>query len=68
MQVFEPESHVPICVQSPPLAPSVISYAKAFGTNRTPSRKIPKNTGKNVFLVTFYFDDRTNKSDHDNFL
>ena len=56
MHVFEDASHVPICVQSPPLAPSVISYAKASGTAKNPIAKITKNTGKIIFLVTFYLD------------
>jgi hypothetical protein len=55
VQVLEPESHVPTVAQSPPVASSVIVIsAKAFGTNRTPNRKIPKNTGKIIFLVIFY--------------
>jgi len=33
-----------------------LGSAKAFGTKRIPSRKIPKNTGKIIFLVIFYFD------------
>ena len=64
VQVLEAESHVPIDAQSPPVASSVIVIsAKASGTNRTPSRKIPKITGKIIFLVIFYFGYHTNKSD-----
>jgi len=55
VQVLEAESHVPIDAQSPPVASSVIVIsAKAFGTKRIPSRKIPKIAGKIIFLVIFY--------------
>ena len=39
--------------------------ANAPGTTKSPMAKIPKNTGRSVFLVAFYFDWRTNKSDRD---
>ena len=46
----------------------IVISAKAFGTNIIPTRKIPKSTGKNVFLVILYFDWRTNKSDLGSFV
>ena len=38
------------------------------GTKSILTRKIPKNIVKFDFLVIFYFDYRTNKSDHGDFL
>ena len=64
VQVLEAESHVPMVAQSPPVASSVIVIsAKASGTNRTPSRKIPKTIGRSICLVILYFSWHTNKSD-----